>query len=163
VNFTQVPLSCSHNQPSAMARSIPRGSRRRCRQPPETARSLDVDPTVLHGFDVVCDFDDLARGDIRIGEGTSRDELHAVGLSCFVYRAQHDTSASGSLLNTEIGHERHFRDGPLPHSAANGAVAMLQHRSAIIGKHLKHAAKIRLKIAREVRRLVPKRVRKPWN
>jgi hypothetical protein len=32
--------------------------------------ALDVNPIVLHGFDAVCDLDDLARGDIGIGEGT---------------------------------------------------------------------------------------------
>jgi len=31
--------------------------------------ALDVNPTVLHGLDIVGDLDQLARGDLGIGEG----------------------------------------------------------------------------------------------
>jgi hypothetical protein len=45
---------------------------------------LDVNPTVLHGFDAVLDLDELARGGIRIGEGTLGHELfHAAARSSF--------------------------------------------------------------------------------
>src|SRR6516225_8736781 len=37
--------------------------------------ALDINPTVLHGLNVVRDLDDLTRGGVRIGEGTFGHEL----------------------------------------------------------------------------------------
>jgi hypothetical protein len=38
---------------------------------------LDVDPAVLHWLDRAGDLDQLAGGDIRIGEGAGLDKFHA--------------------------------------------------------------------------------------
>src|SRR5262245_18082034 len=37
--------------------------------------ALDINPTVLHSFDAIRNLDELARGGIGIGEGTSGHEL----------------------------------------------------------------------------------------
>jgi len=92
VNLRYVPLSCRRSQPSAMARSIPA---RKSSPLPPTARkrridALDINPTVLHGLNVVRDLDDLARGGIRIGEGTIDHELFHAANPIFLVLATHD-------------------------------------------------------------------------
>ena len=42
--------------------------------------ALDINPTVLHGFDAVRDLDDLARGGVGIGEGAIGSELFHAAL-----------------------------------------------------------------------------------
>ena len=58
-----------------MARSIPA---RKSSPLPPAARNihpLGINPAGLHGFDAIRDLDDLARGDIGIGEGMICHEL----------------------------------------------------------------------------------------
>ena len=53
-----------------------RGNRRHCRQLQKRCiHPLDINPTVLHGFDAIRNLDELARGGIGIGEGTSGHEF----------------------------------------------------------------------------------------
>jgi len=96
-----VPLSCSSSQPLAIAQSrpalysagVPLSSNRN-----GPVDLLDIDPAVLDGLKCVGEFDDLAGGDLRIGEGSAGDEFHtaAIGVGCRSY----------------IGHKRLFCNGP---------------------------------------------------
>ena len=75
-----------------MARSIPA---RKSSPLPPTARkrridALDINPTVLHGLNVVRDLDDLARGGIRFGEGPIDHELFHAANPIFLVLATHD-------------------------------------------------------------------------
>jgi hypothetical protein len=47
---------------------------------------LDINPPFLHCLDTVGDFDEFARGGIRISKGMTLDELHAAARSSLIKR-----------------------------------------------------------------------------